>query len=109
MTDFGISTTKDVTSSLVGTPFAIPPEMIAREAYDSSKIDIWALGVLAFQILLGHSPFDSSNLSSMREKQMQNDWLKGFHRFGGGDLSPNYKCFLSATLDPEPINRPSIN
>lgn len=36
----------------MGTPFYMAPEIINRQVYDS-KVDLWALGVLAYVLLSG--------------------------------------------------------
>jgi serine/threonine protein kinase len=39
-----------------GTPEYLPPEMIARQAHDY-RVDIWSLGILTYEFLVGVSPF----------------------------------------------------
>jgi aurora kinase len=39
-----------------GTPLYTPPEMVKDEYYDS-KIDIWCIGVLTYEVLYGTIPF----------------------------------------------------
>ncbi len=41
-----------------GTLDYAPPEMIERKNYDLS-VDIWCLGVLTYELLVGHAPFES--------------------------------------------------
>jgi serine/threonine protein kinase len=33
------------------------PEIIRRENY-GNKVDVWSLGILLYEMLHGHSPFD---------------------------------------------------
>ena len=40
-----------------GTPIYTPPEMVKNEYYDS-KIDIWCIGVLTYELLYGTIPFE---------------------------------------------------
>jgi aurora kinase len=42
--------------TLCGTPDYIPPEMISGETHDHSA-DLWALGVLAYELICGDAPF----------------------------------------------------
>ncbi|MCQ2816636.1 MAG: protein kinase [archaeon] len=61
--DFGwcVQLTKEepLRTTICGTYDYMSPEMINEEAYDGS-IDIWALGVLLFEILHGYSPFGTN-------------------------------------------------
>ena len=42
-----------------GTPSYMAPEIIQRQAYSGKMVDIWALGVLLYKILVGSYPFGS--------------------------------------------------
>jgi len=42
---------------LCGTPAYISPEVVQNQQYDK-KIDIWSLGVLTYELLVGKIPFD---------------------------------------------------
>ena len=44
-----------------GTPLYTCPEMVKEEAY-CSKIDIWCLGVLTYEMLFSNVPFEIRNL-----------------------------------------------
>ena len=52
--------------SLVGTPYWMAPEVICRRPYGTAA-DIWSLGILVFELLLGQPPhFDEPPLVAMR-------------------------------------------
>ena len=63
--DFGIarvlSSTKDNAKTMVGTPYYLSPEIIENKPY-SFKSDIWALGVLLYEMCTLRPPFDESSL-----------------------------------------------
>jgi aurora kinase, other len=40
-----------------GTPLYTPPEIVKNEYYDS-KVDLWCVGVLTYEMLYGTSPFE---------------------------------------------------
>ena len=66
--DFGISKIKDekeaaeVTSSItvIGTPFYMSPEQVRSLRSVDHRTDVWALGVVIYQLLTGNVPFGGS-------------------------------------------------
>jgi len=42
--------------TICGTPVYFAPELITKGAY-SKKMDLWALGILTFELLTGDPPF----------------------------------------------------
>jgi len=42
-----------------GTPAYFAPEMCAGNGYDH-RVDVWAMGILLYEMLVGHSPFSSA-------------------------------------------------
>lgn len=51
-------------STRCGTPLYTPPEMIRMEEYDS-KVDIWCIGMLTYELLYGSIPFNIQSLSDL--------------------------------------------
>lgn len=47
----------ELRSTFCGTPLYLSPELLNGDKYDE-KVDLWALGVLAFELHLGSSPFN---------------------------------------------------
>jgi aurora kinase A len=43
-----------------GTLDYLPPEMVDRSTYDE-KVDLWALGILAFELIVGSPPFETES------------------------------------------------
>lgn len=56
MCDFGFAAILGERKTLCGTYEYMSPEMIQNRPYDY-KIDIWALGILLFELIAGHAPF----------------------------------------------------
>lgn len=60
LTDFGWSShcPQDRRKTMCGTLDYLPPEMISNSHYDHT-IDIWSVGILAYEFLTGSPPFES--------------------------------------------------
>ncbi|EAY21699.1 AGC family protein kinase [Trichomonas vaginalis G3] len=68
--DFGLSSTKSQTEFLrtqCGTPSYASPEMILGERYGYS-CDIWSSGIVLYEMVTGHLPFEDANLSKLAQK-----------------------------------------
>lgn len=71
MLDFGIAKHKlspKLTQAgfVVGTMEYLAPEQLAHKP--ELKSDIWALGVMCYELITGYMPFDSPNTPSLQEK-----------------------------------------
>jgi serine/threonine-protein kinase len=53
------------TGSLVGTPYYMSPEQAQGNKTVDHRSDLWALGVIAFEMLTGKRPFDSDALGDL--------------------------------------------
>ena len=75
ITDFGFATAIDPhqkeTMSL-GTPLYMAPELAKNEEY-SFQVDIWALGIITHNIMIGKPPFIGMGRQETFEKICNND------------------------------------
>lgn len=74
------------TNTLVGTPDYMAPEVIDFPHTHDRCVDWWALGVLIFEILAGHTPFTDEGVSdpmerllAIRRSQEQRQFQFPFH------------------------------
>lgn len=84
-----------------GTTDYVPPEMLEKKVHDE-KVDVWALGVLTYEFLVGALTFKSSSPHATYEKIPNVDvW------FPDG-VSADAKDLISRLLTEEPARRPTV-
>ena len=109
LSDFGIvrltTSQTDLTGAgSLGTPGYMSPEQIQGEGVDN-RTDIYALGVIAFEMLTGKPPFAADSPAMVLVKQM----TEPLPRIGAikPDLSSQYDDVFERTLSREPTERPA--
>lgn len=108
MADFGIargvSQTVDKKAEVFGTPGYLPPEALIGEGYDE-RGDLFAMGVVLYQCLVGHRPFTGSNFQEIFE----NTRLGVFKPIEkASPLVPQeLSRLITALLSPDRKSRPS--
>lgn len=69
--DFGIartlSNTFDQANTFVGTPYYLSPELILERPYDGMS-DVWALGVVLYEMLALKHPFNANDMKSLMHR-----------------------------------------
>ena len=75
-----------------GTPLYVSPEMVQGNHYDS-KIDIWSIGVLTYELLHGNIPFEIRNPEDLNKIVEQDVY---FSR--NGELSGEARDFMNECL-----------
>jgi len=93
----------------LGTPGYMAPEVLDRSY--TSKCDVWSLGVIAFVLVAGFTPFSNNSMSesaieaSIRSRTYQ---LKDQQRINlWEDVSREAKKFIDKLLTVEPAQRPT--
>lgn len=67
LVDFGFAkklSKKSRTNTILGTPDYIAPEILSEKGYNWS-VDIWALGIFLYEMLIGETPYFSSNIDNL--------------------------------------------
>ena len=103
LADFGWSNFSDggVRKTFCGTPEYIAPEMLLKKGHDT-RVDIWSVGVLMFELLSGYSPFVAKNNQELYQniRRLKIQWPK--------DMPPLAKNLIGKILKLNPLDRPSL-
>ena len=91
----------DVRKTFCGTPEYIAPEMLMKKGHDT-RVDIWSIGILMFELLSGYSPFVAKSNQELYQniRRLKIQWPK--------DMPPLAKNLISKILKLNPLDRPSF-
>ena len=103
LTDFGGSNYLEgnVRYTTAGTQLYHSPEMLLKKGYDT-RVDIWAIGVLIFELIVGRPPFKSDGQHSMEDNIVHGrvNWP--------GSMNLLAKNLITQLLRTEPDKRPTL-
>ncbi len=110
--DFGLArrrfeTTTDGTTvtsvvpvdSRAGTPYAMAPEQVRGEPADP-RTDVWALGVLLYEMLQGRKPFEAATTADMFSAILRDP-----PRAMSGDVPVELRAVVERCLEKDPRRR----
>lgn len=100
--DFGfcknLNSAEDMARTMLGSPIYMAPEVLKGEIY-SNKADIWSLGVVLYEMIFGHCPFQSNSIANLIEV------LNTRNLDFPSNISPVLKNLISRMLTKDPIQR----
>ncbi|CAN0069952.1 unnamed protein product, partial [Ectocarpus sp. 8 AP-2014] len=100
--DFGfaraMSSNTVVLTSIKGTPLYMAPELVKEQPYDLT-VDLWSLGVILYELLVGQPPFYTNSIYSLI-----NHIVKDPVQYPA-DISPDLRSFLQGLLRKDPRQR----
>ena len=104
LTDFGWSNYLEENTkktAICGTPVYLAPEIINNSGYDE-KVDIWCLGVLLFELIVGRPPFIGDSIQKIRYNiiKMKINWPN--------NIDSNAADLISRILKYNPDERISL-
>ncbi|KAG9508908.1 Aurora kinase A-A, partial [Fragariocoptes setiger] len=88
-------------TTMCGTLDYLPPEMVQRRVYDKN-VDLWCLGVLTYEFLVGNPPFEMEKFEDTYSRIVQVIYTVPPH------VSPEAKDFIAKLLKKEPKARMSL-
>lgn len=104
--DFGLSqkfAKSEFLHAAVGTAYTMAPEQI--QGRYNEKIDVWALGVIAFMLLSSSLPFFGRDKLYVMKKILQGKFSFSSKRWK--NVSDEAKEFITSVLMRDPTSRPS--
>ena len=103
ITDFGFARYFDndlLIQTICGSPLYMAPEIMKSQKYDY-KSDLWSVGIIFYEMLVGCTPFKSKNIYELIRK-IENDEVKVPSKF---KLSINCQNLLYSLLKKNPEER----
>ncbi|MBP6845051.1 MAG: protein kinase [Kofleriaceae bacterium] len=106
ITDFGLARhegdERASASDFAGTPaYMAPEQMVGRRV--STAVDVYALGVVAFEMLTGRLPFSASSAATRPAGAL----VRGPLPSVGGAAAATWDRLIAACTDVDPARRPS--
>jgi calcium/calmodulin-dependent protein kinase I len=106
--DFGIAkhldTPEEQLHTLAGSIGYVAPEVLLNEGH-GKKVDIWSIGIIAYVLLCGYSPFRSDEVKVLIRETTEAKIE--FHERYWKNVSVEAKNFIKRLLNPDPAKRPS--
>lgn len=103
--DFGVAAQLNQATlrrqTMAGTPYWMAPEVIMEGVYYDTKVDIWSLGITAYEIATGNPPY--CDVEAIRAMQLITKSKPP--RLEGRDYSAPLKEFIALCLDEDPNER----
>ncbi|KAI9671538.1 MAG: Serine/threonine-protein kinase [Caeruleum heppii] len=103
--DFGFARSLPSTSladTLCGSPLYMAPEILRYEKYDA-KADLWSVGTVLYEMMVGRPPFRASNHVELLRKIERGDDKIAFP--DGVPLSTGMKGLIRGLLRRNPVER----
>jgi len=103
--DFGLSsmvTSQTLEKKFCGSPLYMAPEMLNKEAYNPIYADVWSIGVVLYEMLIGCNPWSSAeNLEDLIDLVSRVEFPSY--------LSKNAVELLSGMLQTNPLARDPVS
>lgn len=106
--DFGISSMLAASSQggtgLAGTPHYMAPELILSQPFDG-RLDIYAIGCMAYEFLVGKTPFDAKTIEVLLEMQVHDIPATPRQARPDAEIHPAIDNIIMRCLAKDPADR----
>ena len=107
--DFGLATKLDFDGerkrTICGTPNYIAPEVLDGKVGHSYEVDVWAIGVIIYTLVVGKPPFETSDVKTTYRRIRMN----AYNFPENISLSEPVKSLISRILVSDPARRPTLD
>jgi len=105
--DFGIAKAGatpnlTVTGDVVGTLQYLSPEQLKGGTADT-RSDVWALGILFYELVTGHAPFEATTVGGLYEKITKGDYSPA--RYHNPGIPAEVEAIITRCLKKNPADR----
>ena len=106
LSDFGLSKLKNdvVERNLCGSPLYMSPELFRPEtsirSIENYQVDIWALGVLIFEMFFGRRPFEAFSIDELSKMYKKGEYYLNLE--GKESISKQLLSFINMCLQEDP-------
>ena len=91
---------------ILGTPAYMAPERLRAETYDG-RADVYSLGIMLYQLLVGHPPFRTDNNEAIAVAMMHLTHQPEPPRIHRPEIPQSLEALILAALAKEPSARPT--
>ena len=91
------------TKAMLGSPLYMSPEQLRSSKNVDARADIWAMGIIMFELMTGSLPFMGENLGELFAAILEND--APLLRSRAPDVSAGLEAVVARCLQRKPENR----
>jgi DNA-binding NtrC family response regulator len=112
--DFGVVSRHDreagagitMTGMVLGTPAYLAPELLGGTGSFDHRVDLYALGCVAYWLLTGHTPFEARDTMTLLQHHSTTTPTAP-SQLSTADISPEMDALVLECLSKEPSGRPA--
>jgi len=114
LSDFGLSKLKTEINekNLCGSPLYMAPELLSKDCniikIEDPKVDIWALGVMAYEMFFGNRPFQAPSIPKLITIFQDGEYHMDLRNIKEQNISKELVEFIILCLQGDPKKRANV-